>query len=110
MVHRDSTILVGSAWAKVRELPEELEEHGLVGGTWCSDAQPRGQLRCLSSTLFLEGLTGLLHRSTTLFGTIVMLERDCCACVSFVSLTSCPRFKKKTLPTIPRNCCALDPL
>ena len=28
-----------------------LEEHGLVGGTWCSDAQPPGQLRCLSSTL-----------------------------------------------------------
>ena len=83
------------AWAKVRELPEELEEHGLVGGTWCSDAQPRGQLRCLSSTLFLEGLTGLLHRSTTLFGTSVMLERDCWCLCQFCESHFMSAFQKK---------------
>ena len=82
MVHGDSTVPVGTGVGEScescgRNSRAMLRERGLVGGTWCSDAQPRGQLRCPSSTLFLEGLTGLLHRSTTLFGTSVLLERDC---------------------------------
>ena len=71
-----------------------LGEHGL-GGTWCSDAQPRGQLRCLSSTLFLEGLTGLLIGPRRCSGRALCSSVTVCACDSFVSLTSCPRFIEK---------------